>query len=257
MAQLRAAGCVFAEDEAALIRAASRSTAELTSLVARRVAGEPLEHLLGWVELAGHRYAVGPGVFVPRQRSQVLIRAAVETLRDIPCPVVVELCCGTGALAAAIGRARPDAEVWASDIDAAAVEMARANLPPARVVQGDLFDGLPARLRGRVDAVLANAPYVPTDEIRAMPVEAREHEPRIALDGGRDGLDLHRRLAAAAVIWLAPGGAVILETSARQADGTRAALQANGLSATIRRDADVDGTAAVGRSPWSDVPGGT
>ncbi|GAB2598769.1 putative protein N(5)-glutamine methyltransferase [Pseudactinotalea suaedae] len=247
VARLRAAGCVFAEDEAALLREQATSTAELTSLLERRVAGEPLEHVLGWVELGGARYAVGRGVFVPRQRSRVLVEAALELLRGRDAPVVVEVCCGVAAIAAAIGQARPDAEVWATDVDPAAVEMARRNLRPDRVVRGNLFDGLPESLLGRVDAIVANAPYVPTDEIAMMPIEAREHEPRRALDGGRDGADLHRRIAAGAVRWLATQGAVVIETSRRQAGLTRAALEAQDLTTTLRRDEAIDGTAVVGR----------
>lgn len=247
VARLRAAGCVFAEDEASLLRGVATSTAELMSLLERRVAGEPLEHVVGWVELGGSRFAVGPGVFVPRQRSRVLVEASLALLDGRENPVVVEICCGAAAIAAAIGRARPDAEVWASDLDPAAVEVARRNLCADRVVQGDLFDGLPASLLGRVDLVVANAPYVPTEEIAMMPIEAREHEPRLALDGGADGVDLHRRLAADAGRWLAADGAVVIETSRPQVGLTRAALAEHGLTTTIRRDEEVDGTAVIGR----------
>jgi len=247
VARLRAAGCVFAEDEAALLHEAATSTAELTALLGRRVAGEPLEHILGWVELVGARFAVGPGVFVPRQRSRVLVQASLALLADRDDPVVVEICCGAAAIAAAIGRARPDAEVWASDVDPAAVEMARRNLRPDRVVEGDLFDGLPESLLGRVDLVVANAPYVPTDEIATMPIEARQHEPRRALDGGVDGTDLHRHIAAGALSWLAGQGAVVIETSRRQVGLTRAALERQGLIVTLERDEEIDGTAVVGR----------
>jgi release factor glutamine methyltransferase len=252
--RLRATGCVFAEDEAALLRETAGTTAELAAMLDRRVAGEPLEHVLGWVELRGERYIVGPGVFVPRQRSRVLVDAALELLEGTRAPVVLEICCGVAALGAAIGRARPDAEVWASDLDPAAVAIARRNLPPERVRQGDLFAGLPGELAQRVDLVVANAPYVPTDEIVMMPVEAREHEPRLSLDGGADGVDLHRRIAAESVIWLAPGGALVIETSRRQVGLTRRALAENGFGTSIRRDDEIDGTAVVGMSRWADMP---
>lgn len=252
--RLRAAGCVFAEDEAALLREAATSTAELTALLERRVAGEPLEHVLGWVELRGERYAVGPGVFVPRQRSRVLVDAALELLTGVVGPVVLELCCGAGAIGAAIARARPDAQVWASDLDPAAVEMARRNLPSERVVEGDLFAGLPPALQGGIDLIVANAPYVPTDEIVMMPIEAREHEPRLSLDGGADGVDLHRRIASEGVIWLAPAGVVVIETSRRQVELTQRALAENGFTTSVRRDEEIDGTAVVGTSRWGDIP---
>lgn len=187
--RLRDAGCVFAEDEAALLVEHAGSPEQLDDLVAQRAAGTPLEHVVGWAEFAGLRVAVGPGVFVPRRRSELL---AAETLavarRAGERPVVVELCCGAGAIAAAVTTTLPRAEVHAVDIDEAAVTYARRNLPAAQVYRGDLYGPLPSRLRGRLDVIVANAPYVPSDEIRLMPAEARHHEPRVALDGGADGV---------------------------------------------------------------------
>jgi release factor glutamine methyltransferase len=241
--RLRAAGCVFAEDEATLLRdAASGDTLE--ALVARRVAGEPLEVLLGWAEFAGLRVAVAAGVFVPRWRSELLVEASLATLPDDA--VVVELCCGVGAIAAAVRTARPDAEVWASDIDPDAVAVARRNLPPERVREGDLYDALPASLRGRVDLLIANAPYVPTDEIAFMPTEARDHEHRVALDGGTDGHAVQARIASGSREWLAPGGRLIIETSERQAPRTASLLEEQGFAVGVERDDERDGTCVVG-----------
>ena len=127
VARLRAAGCVFAEDEARLLRAAAGSPAELDALAARRVDGAPLEALLGWAEFCGLRIAVDPGVFVPRQRTAFLVAQAVR--RAGPGAVVVDLCCGTGAIGAAIAAAAPGVEVHAADVDPAAVACARRNLP--------------------------------------------------------------------------------------------------------------------------------
>ena len=98
-----------------------------------------------------------------------------------------------------------------------ALACARTNVPAATAHLGDLYDALPGRLRGRIDVLAANAPYVPTDRIADMPPEARDHEPRAALDGGADGVDLHRRIAAGAPDWLAPGGVLLVETSPGQA----------------------------------------
>ncbi len=164
-------------------------------------------------------------------------------------PVVVDLCCGSGAIGAAIGRALPEVEVWAADVDPVAVACARRNLPPERVRQGDLYDALPADVRGRIDVVAVNAPYVPTDAIATMPPEARDHEPRVALDGGADGLDLHRRVLTEAGPWLAPGGTVVIETSRAQADGTVTAAHDAGLRATVETDDERDATAVVAVSP--------
>jgi release factor glutamine methyltransferase len=229
VARLRAAGCVFAEDEARLLRAAARTPDELEALAARRVAGAPLEGLLGWVQFCGLRIAVDPGVFVPRQRTAFLVAQAVRRARAGA--VVVDLCCGTGAVGAAVAAAVPGVEVYAADIDPAAVACARRNLP--RVYRGDLFAALPDRLRGRIDLLVVNAPYVPTAAIDTMPPEARDHEPRVALDGGADGLDVQRRVAADAPAWLRPGGALLVETGADQAAHTAALFTAAGLVARV------------------------
>lgn len=231
IAALRAAGCVFAEDEAELLTAAARDDDDLRALLARRVAGEPLELLVGYAEFCGLRIAVAPGVFVPRQRSRALVHAATEVLRRGD--VVVDLCCGTGALGAAVLAAAPGVEVHAADLDPDAVACARRNLPPDRVHEGDLYDALPRELRGRIAVVVANAPYVPTDAIALMPPEARDHEHRLALDGGPDGLDVQRRVIADAPAWLVPGGRVLVESSDRQAPTSAALMAAAGLEPSI------------------------
>jgi release factor glutamine methyltransferase len=237
VARLRAAGCVFAEDEARLL---AEAPGDLGALVARRVAGEPLEALLGWAGFRGLRIVVEPGVFVPRQRTAFLVEQALAFAR--PGGIAVDLCCGTGAIGAALAAAVPGLEVHAADVDPAAVACARRNLPRAH--QGDLFDALPSALRGRVDVLAVNAPYVPTSAIATMPPEARDHEPRVALDGGPDGVDVHRRVAAEAGEWLAPGGVVLIETSEAQAPATAAALA--GLHPRIARDDERDATVVIG-----------
>ena len=242
--RLRAAGCVYAEDEAALLRAAARDEADLERLVVQRVAGVPLEVLVGWADFCGLRVAVDAGVFVPRQRTSYVVRLAAAGLH--PGDLVVDLCCGTGAVGAALAAAVPDLEVHACDVEPAAVRCARRNLPPERVHEGDLYDALPDRLRGRVDVLAVNAPYVPHDAIALMPPEARLHEPAVALDGGPDGLDVQRRVVAGAAGWLAPGGRLLIETGVAQAPTTRALMVAAGLAATTHRDDDLEATVVVG-----------
>ena len=247
VARLRAAGCVFAEEEAALLIAEARDGAELERMTTARVAGEPLEYILGWAEFRGIRIAVEQGVFVPRQRTGFLVD---ETLAGLgPGAVVVDLCCGTGAIAAAIAHARPHAVVYAADLDPAAVRCARRNLPYQRVFEGDLFGALPLRLRGSIEALVVNAPYVPTDDIRLMPPEARDHEARVALDGGTDGLDLHRRIAAEASRWLTESGRVLIETSQSQAERTAEIFHGAGLTAVIRQSSQLDATAVAATAP--------
>ncbi|WP_285026391.1 putative protein N(5)-glutamine methyltransferase [Plantibacter sp. ME-Dv--P-122b] len=245
--RLRAAGCVFAEDEVALLLAESDDPDRLERMVAARVAGRPLEHVLGWVAFRGRRVVVEDGVFVPRRRTELLVDVALPRLRNGS--VVVELCCGAAAVGSALLSETPGPiDVWASDIDPAAVDCARRNLESlgGHALPGDLFGGLPEALAGRVDLLLANAPYVPTASMSTMPPEAREHEAAVALDGGADGLDVQRRIIARAPDWLAPAGAVLIETSERQAPETAELMRAVGLTTSIVRDDDLDGTVAVG-----------
>jgi release factor glutamine methyltransferase len=245
VARLRAAGCVFAEDEAELLVAAAPTAVALDGLVARRVAGEPLEQVLGWAEFCGQRFAVEPGVFVPRLRTELLVRSAVAV--GSAGDVVLDLCCGVGAVGAAVATALGGVELHAADVDPAAVRCARRNLAGrGTVYEGDLFAALPAGLAGRVDVLVVNAPYVPTAAIALMPPEARDHEARAALDGGPDGLDVHRRVAAGAGHWLAPGGTLLIETSRAQAPGTQALVAAGGQATRVVTDDEVDGTAVVG-----------
>lgn len=245
VARLRAAGCVFAEDEADLLAAAAATPGELAALVARRVGGEPLEVVLGWAEFFGLRTHVAGGVFVPRKRSEFLVRQAAALGRAGA--VILDMCCGSGAIGAALLRELGTAELHAADIDPAALQCAKANLAgvEAQVHEGDLYDALPATLRGRVDLLVANAPYVPTGSIGLMPPEAREHEPRVALDGGRDGVDVQRRVAAEAPQWLAPGGHLLIETSAEQARRTVEAVTRCGLAARVVRCSELDATVVI------------
>jgi release factor glutamine methyltransferase len=247
--RLRAAGCVFAEDEARLLVAAAGTAAELDALVDRRVAGEPLEHLLGWVEFSGLRITVAAGVFVPRRRTEVLVEAAVDLAR--PGGVVVDLCCGSGALGVAVAAAVDGVELHAADVDPAAVDCARRNVAHigGHVHAGDLYAALPPALRGRIDVLLANVPYVPSDAIALMPPEARLHEARVALDGVVDGLDVARRVIAGAPLWLAPGGSLLFETSQDQAPTAAAVVAAAGLVARVVTDDDRGATVVVASQP--------
>jgi release factor glutamine methyltransferase len=244
VAALRSAGCVFAEDEARLLLDEATSPAELISWAARRMAGEPLEQIVGWAAFGGLRIAVEPGVFVPRRRSELVVEVAGREAADL----VVDLCCGSAAIGAALAARWPDAEIHAADSDPSAVASARRNLPPERVHEGDLYAALPDDLRGRVDLLVVNAPYVPTEAIATMPREAREHEHRIALDGGVDGLDVQRRVAAEAPSWLRAGGRLVIETGRAQADRTAGLLSSAGFSVSVETDDEIGGTAVLGRA---------
>lgn len=242
--RLRAAGCVHAEDEARLLVAAARTPADLAAMVERRAAGLPLEQVLGWAEFCGIRIAVDPGGFVPRRRTEFLVDQAAALAR--PGATVVDLCCGSGAVGAALAVALGSVELHAVDVDPAAVRCARRNLLDARVYEGDLDGPLPASLRGRVDVLVAVAPYVPTGEIRLMPPEARLHESRVALDGGADGLDVVRRIVAAAPRWLAPGAHLLIETGDHQAPPAVEAIVAAGLAPRVAVADDLGATVVIG-----------
>jgi release factor glutamine methyltransferase len=247
VARLRAAGCVFAEEEARLLLEAAGSAAELAALVGRRAAGVPLEHVLGWADFCGLRIGVDPGVFVPRRRTELLVTEAAAGVAGAGA-IVVDLCCGSGAVGAGLSAVLDRPEIYAVDIDPAAVACARRNLEPvgATVLEGDLFGPLPAALRGRVDLLVANTPYVPSDAVAMMPPEARDHEPRVALDGGDDGLDIQRAVASQARAWLATGGRLLIETSEAQAPLLVETVQESGLAARIARSAELQATVVTG-----------
>jgi release factor glutamine methyltransferase len=286
--RLRAAGCVFAEDEAQLLISAAQTPADLAAMVDRRAAGLPLEHVLGWAEFCGLRIAVDPGVFVPRRRTEFLVGQAVALAgrADVPTRqadalaqgadalarqadeashvgpseepasqarpvVIVDLCCGSGAVGIALAAVLDPVELHAADVDPDAVTCACRNLAAVggQVYHGDLYEPLPAALRGRVGLLTANVPYIPTEEIGLLPAEARMHEPRVALDGGPDGLDVLRRVATAAPQWLAPGGHLLIETSERQAAQAADIFSGCGLLPQVASSDELSATVVIGTRP--------
>lgn len=246
--ELRRSGCVFAEEEAGLIIDAASCRQAMFAMVQQRVSGVPLEHVVGSARFSGLRIAVSRGVFVPRRRTEWLVHKAVSLLnaRD----TVVDVCCGSGAIGAAIMQEfGGDLLLHSVDIDPVAVACTERNLARfagAQVFEGDLFDPLPDVLRGRVDLVVANAPYVPTAEIAFMPREARDHEPLTALDGGPDGLDVHRRLVSAAAGWLSPDGHLLIEVSTAQSEQAVELFVRAGLSARVETSDELDATLVAG-----------
>jgi len=247
---LRAAGCVFAEDEAALLGRAATDESTLTAMVERRARGEPLEQVVGFADFCGVRVDLRPGVFVPRVRSELLVHlgayaAQARLATDRATAIVVDLCCGSGALGLAVRAQAPRSSVYAADSDPVAVACARDNLG-GHVYQGDLFTPLPPRLRGRVDVLLANVPYVATPHIPLLPAEARDHEPLAALDGGPDGLDVFRRVVEEAPVWLASGGVLLSEITEAQIGAASAAVKRAGLRVEVAHDDDREATVILG-----------
>lgn len=256
-ARLRAAGCVFAEEEASLLLERSGGDPDvLEEGVARREAGEPLEYILGRVDFDGGRVGIDPGVFIPRRRTGLLVDVVaghVAGSRLGRTPVVVDLACGSGAIGLAVARRVRGIELHAADVNEAAVACAARNVAEVggHVHLGNMYDPLPGELRGRVDAIAANMPYVPRERLDYMPTDSRRFEPVWTVDGGQDGLDLVRAAAAGAGEWLAPGGILVVETGDERTGQPReavAAFEAAGLLADVRWDEEMEATAVVGRS---------
>jgi release factor glutamine methyltransferase len=223
--RLAAAGCVAPDDEARELLHDGPDADVLDARLRRREAGEPLAWITGRVTFVGLVLRVEPGVYVPRAQSEDLARRAAEVLPVRGC--AVDLCTGSGALAASMQQARPDALVVGVDVDPAAARCAAAN--GVRVVVGDL--AAPLRLAAAVDVVTAVAPYVPTDERRLLPADVQRHEPVRALDGGDDGLTVLRRVVEHAATLLAPGGHLLVELGGDQGEALAPDLARHGLTA--------------------------
>jgi release factor glutamine methyltransferase len=235
--ELAAAGCVSAAAEARWLVEEAADPGALRAMVARRVAGEPLQYVVGWAPFGRLRLLVGPGVFVPRPETEGLADRAAAHLRKAgrsapEPPVAVDLCTGSGAIACFLAAEVPGARVLATELDPAALAWARPNADRygVELLAGDLDAPLPAELAGRVDVLCANVPYVPSGAIPTLPRDVRDHEPRLALDGGPDGLDVLRRVAARARRWLAPGAVLLCEIGDDQAEAATVLLAEAGLA---------------------------
>jgi release factor glutamine methyltransferase len=229
-AQLRAAGVASARWEAERLAAhafdvrwgdlwvrlredvAEETAQRLNGFVDRRAGGEPLAYILCSTIFYGREIAVGPGVLVPRPETETLVEAALELVADVPDPRIVDVGTGTGAVAIALAVERSGAEVWGTDISERALEWAELNVGSAGVdvhlVRGDLFDGIPANMKGSFDLVVSNPPYIADGT--ELPADVMS-EPDQALFGGPDGADVMLRLVDQGVEWLKASGALALE----------------------------------------------
>lgn len=207
-------------------------------LVRRRAAGEPLQSILGETEFYSHAFKVAKGVFIPRPETERLVEIAAGLLappdRRLLAPVAVEIGCGSGVIGICLALEIPRLTVHAVDLDAGAVELTRHNAHihgvdgRMHVHQGNRFDPLPRNLRGTVDLLVSNPPYIRSGDIPGLAAEVREHDPHTALDGGKDGLDSYRAIAHAMAQWLRPGGLVALEIGADQGAQVTGILAASG-----------------------------
>jgi release factor glutamine methyltransferase len=215
--------------------------ARFGELVASRAARVPLQYLLGSAPMGPIDVAVGPGVFVPRLETELLLEWGLRALTGLVEPVVVDLCTGSGALAASVAASRPDAQVHAVEIDPDALRWARRNLPErVRLVAGDVTDpNLLPDLHGRVDLVLANPPYVP--EGTPVPPEVAEHDPHRAVFAGPDGLTVIIPMLVLVVRLLRPGGALAIEHDDTHAESVPALLAGHAELTDIGEHNDLAG----------------
>jgi release factor glutamine methyltransferase len=235
---LAAAGCITPRDEAdALLRAAGGDPLALAEMLERRIGGEPLPWITGSIRFCGLEVRVSPGVYVPRWQTEPLARLAASLLP--PTGIAVDLCTGAGAVAMVLAAAAPDARVFATDVDALAVACAHTNGVDA--LEGTLDEPLPDALEGLVDVLTAVPPYVPSGELRFLPRDVGEHEPRSALDGGADGTEVLAEIVRRAPRWLRPGGGLVLELGGDQAHVLAPVLgQAGFDEPDVLRDAEDD-----------------
>jgi release factor glutamine methyltransferase len=269
IARLRAAGCVFAEEEAALIVTRFPTAVDREKALVSRCGGTPLELVLGEAAFAGVTVSVERGVFLPRRRAEVLVDIAVErgdaqpSRRDCTDrrPVTaLDLGCGAGAIAAALSARRPHWSVHASDVAPAAVRCARSNAERFgfTVHAGNWFDGLPPDLRGTFDVVVAHLPYVPTSHLPLLPRDYRSVEPNSTVDGGPDGLDPWRAVVGSCGVWMARSGWLITQVTADQEQEARQIADRQGMRADAIRYDDsvvVAASPADGGSTGQNCPG--
>lgn len=215
-----------------------RELEKFRGVVKRRAAGEPLQQILGETEFYSRVFKVEPGVFVPRPETERLVEIAVQLLtpedQGLVAPVAVEIGCGTGIVGVSLALELPRLTLYASDIDPRAVNLSGRNAhmlgAEARVhlYQGNRFDPLPRHLRGQVDLLVSNPPYIRRAELDGLPRDVKDHDPQTALDGGADGLDFYRGLAAGMGAWLRPGGQVAVEIGDDQGGDVSEILAASG-----------------------------
>lgn len=255
VAALRGSGSVFAEEELAELQRAAAESDVLEAIemyVERRTLGEPIEHIVGSARFAELRIAVHPSVFVPRRRTELAATIVADRLRECAAiapgaPRLLDLGCGSGAIAALAAHRVPGIDVVAVDSDPHAVANARVNLPDALVLHADALDALDDHdASGPFDVIAANLPYVPTAELVHMPHEARDFEPIVALDGGSDGLDPLRTHVDAMLARLRPGGIAVTEVAPHQVEAATAILRAAGFArVAVRSDDEMGATAIV------------
>ncbi len=200
----------------------------LENMLARRCAGEPVQYILGSADFMGLKFEVSPGVLIPRQDTETLVEAALIALQGAgERPDVLDLCTGSGCIGLSLASLVPHTRVTLSDASREALEIAKKNMHAlgvkADLRHGDLFAAVG---RARFDLIASNPPYIPRGELAELQREV-QYEPRLALDGGPDGLDFYRRIAEEAGAHLNPGGSIYLEVGIGQAPAVLELLKAH------------------------------
>lgn len=217
--------------------------------ICQRCTGTPVQHLTGEQAFRRIVVEVRPGVFVPRPETEILVEHALAAVERVEAPLVVDVGTGTGAVALSLKDERPDARVFATDLSPEAVELASANASrlglDVTILEGDVLEPLPTELRGWVDLVVANPPYVPSEEVDDLPEEVRA-DPRIALAGDAQ---VYRRLAADALRWLRDGGILAVEIDARLGEDVARILARGYADVTIERDLGGRERVVLARAP--------
>jgi release factor glutamine methyltransferase len=225
-----------------MVKPTADQEAQYAALLARRAQREPLQHLTGTAAFRYRDLVVGPGVFVPRPETEVLVGWILDRIADVENPLVVDLCSGSGAIAGAVATERPDSTVHAVELSAEACVWARRNLAEtgATLHEGDI-DGCLPELDGQVDAVISNPPYIPLTAWESVTAEVRDHDPALALWSGDDGLDEIKVVAATAGRLLKPGGWFGCEHADVQGESAPAVFASTGMFTEVRDQLDLAG----------------
>lgn len=228
--------------------------ARLQELVYRRAGAEPLQYLTGSQAFRYLQLEVGPGVLVPRPETEVLVERALDHLAGVERPAIADVGTGSGAIALSIATERPDARVWATEISDRAIHWAQRNLDRTglrnvTILGGDLFEPLPGELRGGLDLIAANPPYLSEADLASAPPDVREHEPVVATTSGPSGLEVTERIIAGALSWLRPGGWLVVETWPGQAERVRRIMGARYSEVDVSVDLAGALRVAEGRKP--------